>query len=115
MKNLNILIPYLFLLSAIFFGIFANGLLKTTEGFTKIFPSIMCGTLMLVGIIFLSKAMNTLPVGFTYATYAGLTIAGVTIFGIIKYNQIPNLYSLLGIGLIIVGIVMVNYLGKVNT
>ena len=38
----------------------------------------MCGTLMLIGIMFLSKAMNTLPVGFTYATYAGLTIAGVT-------------------------------------
>ena len=37
--------------------------------------------------------MNIIPVGFTYATYGGLTIAAVTLFGVFKYNQIPNIYS----------------------
>ena len=41
--------------------------------------------------------MNIIPVGFTYATYGGLTITAVTLFGIYKYNQIPNLYGIIGI------------------
>ena len=45
---------------------------------------------------------------------AGLTVTGVLIFAMIKYNQIPNIYGTIGIILIIVGVVMVNYLGKLN-
>ena len=56
----------------------------------------------------------TIPVGFTYATYGGLTITAVTIFGIVKYQQIPNLYGIIGIALIVVGVLVVNLLGKAN-
>jgi small multidrug resistance pump len=59
--------------------------------------------------------MNIIPVGFTYATYGGLTITAVTIFGILKYNQLPNIYGAIGIILIIVGVILVNYLGKVSS
>ena len=59
--------------------------------------------------------MTVIPVGFTYATYGGLTITAVTIFGAMKYNQTPNIYSIIGIGFIILGVVMVNYLGKINS
>ena len=59
--------------------------------------------------------MMLIPVGFAYATYGGLTITAVTIFGIIKYNQLPNIYGTIGIILIIVGVILVNYLGKVNS
>ncbi len=59
--------------------------------------------------------MMTIPVGFTYATYGGLTITAVTIFGILKYNQTPNIYGVIGIGLIIIGVIMVNYLGRINS
>jgi len=62
----------------------------------------------------ISKAMSALPVGFAYSTYSGLTVTGVLVFAMIKYNQIPNLYALVGIILIIIGVVMVNYLGKLN-
>ena len=62
----------------------------------------------------ISKAMSIIPVGFAYSTYSGLTIIGVLIFAIIKYNQIPNIYGLVGIILIIIGVVMVNYLGRLN-
>ena len=51
--------------------------------------------------------MNHIPVGFTYATYGGLTIAGVTLFGIYKYHQTPNFYGLIGIIFIIVGVFLV--------
>ena len=59
--------------------------------------------------------MNIIPVGFTHATYGGLTITAVTIFGILKYNQMPNIYGTIGIILIIIGVILVNYLGKVSS
>ena len=58
--------------------------------------------------------MTIIPVGFTYATYGGLTITAVTIFGVVKYNQTPNLYAILGISLIIVGVILLNTMGKTN-
>jgi small multidrug resistance pump len=62
----------------------------------------------------LAKAMLVIPVGFAYSTYSGLTVTGVLVFAMIKYNQIPNLYGITGVLLIIVGVVMVNTLGKLN-
>ena len=50
--------------------------------------------------------MNIIPVGFTYATYGGLTITVVTLFGIFKYDQIPNLFGIIGITLIIIGVIL---------
>ena len=105
---------YVYLFLAIILGICANGFLKTTNGFTNIFPTIFCVTSIVLCLFCLSKAMNLIPVGFTYATYGGLTITAVTLFGIIKYNQLPNIYGLLGIILIIIGVVLVNFLGKTS-
>ena len=62
----------------------------------------------------LSKAMSVIPVGFAYATYSAITVASILLFGIIKYNQIPNTYALVGIFFIIMGVLIVNLLGKVN-
>ncbi len=106
---------YVYLFLAIILGICANGFLKTTNGFTNIFPTIFCVTSIVLCLLFLSKAMNLIPVGFTYATYGGLTITAVTLFGIIKYNQLPNIYGAIGIILIIIGVILVNYLGKVSS
>ena len=111
---MNITSGYIFLFLAIILGICANGFLKTTNGFTNIFPTIFCVTSIVLCLFCLSKTMNIIPVGFTYATYGGLTITAVTIFGIIKYNQLPNIYGTIGIILIIVGVILVNYLGSVK-
>ena len=109
MSNLS---GYLFLLLAIILGIAANGFLKSTNGFTILTPTIFCVISIVACIFCLSKAMNIIPVGFTYATYGGLTITAVTLFGIFKYNQTPNIYGFLGIVLIIVGVILLNTLGK---
>ena len=58
--------------------------------------------------------MSALPVGFAYSTYSGLTVTGVLFFGMIKYNQIPNFYGLLGISLIIIGVILLNTLGRIK-
>ena len=103
---------YVFLLLAIILGIAANGFLKSTDGFTNITPTIFCVVSIVACIFCLAKAMNIIPVGFTYATYGGLTITAVTLFGVFKYNQVPNIYGIIGISLIIIGVILLNTLGK---
>ena len=105
---------YLYLLLAVIFGITSNGFLKSTNGFTNLVPTIMCIITIVICIFFLAKAMMIIPVGFTYATYGGLTITAVTLFGIFKYNQMPNVFGIIGITLIIAGVILVNFLGKTN-
>ena len=112
---MNLISGYIFLFLAIILGIAANGFLKTTNGFTNIYPTIFCVISIILCLFCLSKAMNIIPVGFTYATYGGITITAVTIFGILKYKQLPNIYGTIGIILIIIGVILVNYLGKVSS
>jgi len=105
---------YFFLFSAVLLGSTANSLLKLTLGFTKPFISIFCSIFIILTIYCLSKAMSVIPAGFTYATYGGLTITSVTIFGFFKYNQVPNIYGVIGIVFIIIGVILVNYFGRTN-
>ena len=108
------LIGYLFLALGISCGIAANSFAKISEGFSKLAPSVFCISLMIVTMFCIAKAMHALPVGFAYSTYSGLTVTGVVIFALIKYNQIPNIFGIIGIALIIIGVIMVNYLGNVD-
>ena len=114
MKSISLFIGYIYLIFAIILGIASNGFLKTTESFTKITPTIFCVLSIIICIFCLSRAMTIIPVGFTYATYGALTITAVTLFGIFKYNQTPNLYGIIGLILIVSGVVLLNLFGKVK-
>jgi len=114
MKNLSLFSGYIFLILAIVTGVASNGFLKTTEGFTKLGPTLFCVTSIIICLFSLAKAMTVIPVGFTYATYGALTITSVTLFGILKYNQTPNVYGTAGLMLIILGVILLNTLGKVR-
>ena len=114
MKSISLFTGYIYLIIGIFTGIASNGFLKTTEGFTKLNPTIFCVTSIVVCLFCLSKAMTIIPVGFPYATYGALTITAVTLFGIFKYNQTPNLYGTIGLVLIIAGVILLNLFGKVK-
>ena len=105
---------YGFLILAVVLGVTSNSFAKISDGFTKLTPSTLCILFMCITMFSISKAMSALPVGFAYSTYSGLTVTGVVLFAMLKYNQIPNIYGTIGIILIIVGVVMVNYLGKLN-
>ena len=106
---------YIYLFFAVILGIVSSSFLKTTYGFTNLMPTIFCIISIILCIFCLSKVMMSIPVGFAYATYGGLTITGVTIFSILKYNQLPNIYGTVGIILIIIGVILVNYLGKISS
>ena len=103
---------YLFLALAVFLGVTSNSFAKSAEGFTLLFPSIITG-ITIVGCMYaLSMVMKNIPMGITYASFAGLTIIATVIVGVIRFNQMPNLYSLIGLVLIIAGVLMVNLLGN---
>ena len=103
------------LIVAVALGTAANGFAKGAQGFTILIPSVLTA-ITIVGCMYtLSLVMKTIPVGITYASFAGLCIIATTIVGIYKFNQMPNLYTIVGLALIIAGVIMVNLLGKVNS
>ena len=103
---------YLFLILAVFLGVTSNSFAKSAEGFTLLFPSIITAITIVLCMYALSMVMKTIPLGITYASFAGLTIIATVAVGVIRFNQIPNFYSLVGLILIITGVLMVNLLGN---
>ncbi|AFA41009.1 multidrug resistance protein [Wigglesworthia glossinidia endosymbiont of Glossina morsitans morsitans (Yale colony)] len=101
-------LSYLYLFFAIISEVFATSLVKLSNGFTKIFPSI----LVLIGYIsssfFLSLALQNIPVAIAYALWSGLGILFVTLSGYFLYNQKLNFIEIIGILLIISGIFVMN-------
>ena len=103
---------YVILIIAVVLGTAANGFAKGAQGFTLLIPSILTA-ITIVGCMYtLSLVMKTIPGGITYASYAGLCIIATSVVGIVKFNQIPNIYVIIGLGLIVAGVLMVNLLGK---
>ena len=103
---------YLFLGIAVFLGVTSNSFAKSAEGFTLIVPSIITAITIVLCMYALSLVMKNIPMGITYASFAGLAIIATVIVGAIQFNQIPNFYSIIGLILIIVGVLMVNLLGN---
>ena len=103
---------YIVLIIAVILGTAANGFAKSAQGFTLFIPSIFTA-ITIVGCMYtLSVVMKSIPVGITYASFAGLCIIATSIVGIYKFNQMPDLYTIIGLALIISGVLIVNLLGK---
>ena len=109
---MNMTTSYLFLILAVLLGVTSNSYAKSAEGFTLVFPSIITAITIVSCMYALSMVMKNIPMGITYASFAGLTIIATVVVGVIRFNQIPNLYSLIGLCLIVVGVLMVNLLGS---
>ena len=103
---------YLFLAIAVSLGVTSNSFAKSADGFTLLLPSIITAITIVLCMYALSLVMKNIPMGITYASFAGLTIIATVIVGIIRFNQVPNLYSLIGLVFIIIGVLMVNLLGN---
>ena len=108
------ILAYIILIIAVVLGTAANGFAKGAQGFTLLMPSIMTAITIVLCMFTLSLVMKVIPVGITYASFAGLCIIATVLVGVFKFNQIPNLYTIIGLGLIIIGVLMVNFIGKAN-
>ena len=111
MSNIS---AYIILIIAVVLGTASNGFAKGAQGLTILLPSIITAVTIVGCMYTLSLVMKTIPVGITYASFAGLCIIATTIVGMYKFKQIPDLYTMLGLALIIAGVLIVNLLGKAN-
>ena len=111
---MSTIFSYLFLILAVVLGTASNTFAKSAEGFTLWIPSIITAITIVLCMYCLSHVMKNIPVGITYASFAGLTIIATAAIGVVKFNQIPNLNTIIGLGLIIAGVLMVNLMGKTN-
>ena len=109
---MNLVSSYAFLLLAVLLGVTSNSFAKSAEGFTLIIPSIITVITIVLCMYTLSLVMKNIPMGVTYASFAGLTIIATVVVGVIRFNQVPNFYTMIGLGLIIIGVMMVNLLGN---
>ena len=112
MSNIS---AYIILIIAVALGTAANGFAKSAQGFTVLIPSIVTAITIVLCMFTLSLVMKVIPVGITYASFAGLCIIATVLVGIFKFNQTPNIYSIIGLGLIIAGVFIVNLLGRTNS
>jgi small multidrug resistance pump len=105
---------YILLGIAIILEITATGLLKATEGFTKWIPSLYAVVAVSACMYLMSHVMAILPVGITYATWSGVGIIAIALIGVFKYKQVPNLATIFGLVLIVIGVVIVNVMNDIN-
>lgn len=106
---------WLFLAVAICGEVIATSALKSSDGFTKLMPSIVVVSGYAIAFYFLALALKSIPVGIAYAVWAGLGIVLVAAIGWLLYGQKLDLWAFVGIGLIISGVAVLNLLSKVST
>ena len=103
---------YAFLALAVLLGVTSNSFAKSAEGFTLLVPSIITAITIVLCMYALSMVMKNIPMGITYASFAGLTILVTVALDVVRFNQIPNIYTIIGLILIVTGVLIVNLLGK---
>ena len=111
---MNLFYAYIILGLAIVLEITGTSFVKDTEGFTKWLPTLICLLTICFSYYLMSHVVNFVPVGITYATWSGLGIAAITIIGIIKYNQIPNIPTIIGLTLIIAGVTIISTMNNIE-
>ncbi len=107
-------IAYFYLAIAIITEVIATNALKASEEFTKIIPSIVVVAGYGVTFYCMTLLLRTLPIGIMYALWSGLGIVLITIIGAFIYKEIPDVPAVIGIGLIIAGVVVINVFSKVT-
>ena len=110
-RQMNNITAYIILLIAVILGTASNSFAKSAQVFTLLIPSIITAVTIVGCMYTLSLVMKSIPVGITYASFAGLCIIATAAVGVIKFNQVPNFYTIIGLILIISGVLIVNLLG----
>lgn len=91
-------------IAGIFEVVWAMGL-KASDGFTRLWPSVITLVGMVISVYFLAQASRTLPIGTAYAIWTGIGAVGAVIFGMILFNEPRDWIRLLFVGLILAGII----------
>jgi small multidrug resistance pump len=104
--------PWLYLGAAIVAEIIATSALKATEGFTRLIPSLVVLAGYTTAFYFLSLTLRTIPLGIAYAVWSAVGIALISVIGWFLYKQSLDAPAIIGIGLIVAGVVVINGFSK---
>lgn len=102
---------YMYLFIAIVSEVIATNLLKATNGFTKLFPTVSCLVLYFDCFYALSKAIKFMPLGVAYAVWGAVGVIFITLFSVFYWKESVNLPTIIGLSLIINGTILVNIYG----
>ncbi|WP_408410024.1 MULTISPECIES: DMT family transporter [Paraburkholderia] len=106
--------PYALLAIAIVAEVIATSAMRASEGFSRLLPA----TVVVIGygIAFycLSLTLKTIPVGIVYAVWSGAGIVLITLVAVVLYRQVPDVPAIIGLGLIIAGVAVLNMFSKMQ-
>ena len=103
--------PWLLLLLAVSAEIVGTSCLKLTQGFSRPLPTLVVLGAYAIAFLLLSRVVETIPLGITYALWSGIGIVAIVLVGLLAYKQVPTSGQLIGMGLIAAGVVIVNLQG----
>lgn len=103
---------WLFLGTAIVSEVIATSALKASNGFTSLWPSITVVIGYAISFYFLALTLKFIPVGIAYAIWSGLGIVLISLIGFALFDQKLDLPALIGMGLIISGVIVMNMFSK---
>lgn len=106
--------PYALLAIAIVAEVIATSAMRASEGFSRLLPA----TVVVIGygmaFYCLSLTLKTIPVGIVYAVWSGAGIVLITLVAVVMYRQVPDLPAIIGLGLIIAGVAVLNMFSKMQ-
>ena len=106
--------PWIHLAIAIVAEVIATSFLKTSAGFTRLWPSLVVVTGYGIAFFFLSLTLRAIPVGVAYAVWSGVGVTLVTLAAWLWFGQKLDLPAVIGIGLIVLGVIVLNVFSKVS-
>jgi small multidrug resistance pump len=105
-------IAYAYLGVAIIAEVIATTALRAADGFTQLWPSLISIVGYVVAFYFLSLTLRSMPVGIAYAIWSGVGIVLISLAGWLIYKQLLDLPALIGMGLIMAGVIVINLFSK---
>lgn len=103
---------WVLLLFAITSEVIGTSCLKLSEGFSKPIPTLVVLVSYATAMLLLSRVVQTIPLGITYALWSGIGIVAIVLVGLFAYKQVPSPGQLVGIATITAGVIIVNLTGK---
>lgn len=105
-------VTYAWLLVAIIFEVMATAMMKETEGFTRLLPTVIALFCYGVSFYFLAQTLKVMPVGIVYAIWSGTGVVLIALIGWVLFRQALDLPAMIGIALIIAGVAVINLFSK---
>jgi len=100
--------PYVFLLVAIAFEVVATSLLKATDGFSRLWPTVACLGAYAAAFAALAVAVRHVPVGVAYAMWSGIGTAAIVAIGVVFLGESLSVGKVVGVALVIGGVALLN-------